>query len=182
MQYIVVNILLGIVSNILANVKGLTLYYKIFKTASAVRCSQNSLIFSNQTDLNDDLNCQYLNICCGFLTSWSLLLKLTQYLHWKLRICGKNAAVLNQIYYKTTNGLPTLHLTFCFLKYVILELHARIITHVLSQEPLNEKNIKFVLVENSHEISNFFDTRLLWVVTKKKYCQVSVKLGSHLGL
>ena len=82
-------------------------------------------------------------------------------LHWELRICGENAVVLNQIYYKTTNGLPTLHPTFCFLKYDILESHSRITTHVLSQEPLNEKNVKFVCVENSHEISNFFDTRLL---------------------
>ena len=174
--------MLGIFSNILANVKGLTLYYKMFKTASAVRCSQVSLIFFKSNWFKWWFKSPIPQYMLCFLTSWSLLLKLTHYLHWELRICGKNAVVLNQIYYKTTNGLPTLHPTFCFLKYVILELHSRITTHVLSQEPLNEKNVKFVLVENSHEISNFFDTRLLWVATKTKYCQVSVKLGSHLGL
>ena len=44
-QYIVFNILRKIVHNLLANVNGFIRYYAKFKTTSAGRCSQYSLIF-----------------------------------------------------------------------------------------------------------------------------------------
>ena len=61
-----------ILHNILGNVNGFTIYYTIFKTAMAVRCSQYSMVI-----FKFDLNRQYLDIL--FCYFWPL-----HHCYWKL--------------------------------------------------------------------------------------------------
>ena len=85
---IVLNMLQGIVHDILANVNGFTTYYTMFKTTSVVRCSQNLLIIfeSNSVWFESPLSQCYFVL---FLTSPSLLLYLINIFIGKWEYLGK---------------------------------------------------------------------------------------------